>query len=164
LSLLLPDGYLTSVLALDPAQLRDAGVRGVLLDMDNTVLPRGTSTVPADIVAWIGRLQSAGIAPLLLSNNWHESARLTGEAIGVPVVAKACKPLPFAFLRACRRLGLRRREVIMVGDQLATDIWGAKLVGMHAVLVCPLTDIDIRASWLSRRLERAVMGDRRPSR
>lgn len=164
MSLLLPDEYLTGVLAIDLDELAARGVRCLLLDMDNTVLPRRTFVVPEDIAVWMRSATQRGFFVALISNNWHATSKEVAESVGLPIVVKAMKPLPFAFFHACHRFGFRRSQTVMVGDQLATDIWGAKMAGLHTILVRPLTDIDITASWLARKVEGAVLRGRDPIR
>lgn len=161
---LLPDEYLSRLTVIDLDDLASRGVTDILLDMDNTVLPRGTHSVPSDIVEWVEETRAKGFGLALVSNNWHKTAREVADSIGLEIVVKAMKPLPFAFLRACHRFGYRRRQTAMVGDQLMTDIWGARALGMHTILVKPMTDRDTGGGRIARRLERLFLRGRRPTR
>jgi HAD superfamily phosphatase (TIGR01668 family) len=96
----------------------------------------------------------------MLSNNFSERVAAVGAALDVPTVANALKPLPFGFLRALRMLGTARRETVVIGDQLFTDVLGAKVLGLHAVLTEPLVPKDFPLTRVLRLLERVVF-DRR---
>ena len=98
----------------------------------------------------------------LLSNNWHADVyRFAGE-LEMPIVAKALKPLPPAFLAARRKIGGAAADTVVVGDQLATDVLGAHLTGMKAYMLQPLVEQDLPHTLLLRNVERAILGDRKP--
>jgi HAD superfamily phosphatase (TIGR01668 family) len=157
-----PDLYYSSVHAIDLDALWADGVRALLLDLDNTLLPRDTNVVPDSLKAWVAGLKARGFRVCLLSNNWHERARVVAGQLGLPIVDHAVKPVPFAFLRALSRAHARPREAAVVGDQLFTDILGGKLLGMRTVLVRPLSATDLTHTLLLRRLEAIVLKNRSP--
>ncbi len=84
------------------------GYRNVLLDVDNTILTRDTHEVPRDVGFWLAKARDAGIAFCLVSNNWHEGVYQLANRLSLPIVAKAVKPLPPAFLMALRKIGATR--------------------------------------------------------
>jgi HAD superfamily phosphatase (TIGR01668 family) len=98
-----------------------------------------------------------GIRVCLLSNNWHRSVFAQRDELGLPLVRRAMKPLPFAFIRARRKLGARSRQTIVVGDQLITDVLGAKWAGMQVVWVDPLSSTDLWYTKIFRRIERRYL-------
>ncbi len=154
--LLRPDRYVTSVLAIEPESLVSAGIAGLILDLDNTLLPRDTSIVPDAFAAWLAET-TARLDVCFVSNNWHERVHEVAGELGVPIVARAIKPLPFAFIRALRVLGLKRRQVAVVGDQLFTDVLGGNLIGATTVLVQPLSQTDLPHTLLLRKVEARIM-------
>lgn len=157
-----PDLYHTDVHAIDLDALRDRGFDTVLVDLDNTLLPRDTNEVPDELREWARSLASAGFKVSLVSNNWHERVKGVAEELGFALVAKAIKPLPFAFLIALRRLGSRRRSTVMIGDQLFTDVLGGNLLGMKTVLVEPLSATDLPHTLLLRKFESRLLAGRTP--
>lgn len=162
MSMLGPDAYVTSVQAIDVDALWRDGVRVLLLDLDNTLLPRDTNVVPEGSKEWVADVASRGFRICLVSNNWHERARRVAGELGLDLVDRAVKPLPFAFLAALSRVRARRSEAAVVGDQLFTDILGGTLLGMRTVLVSPLSAIDLPHTLLLRRLEAIVLRGRVP--
>lgn len=162
MSFLSPDYYLTDVHAIDLDALRLRGVRGLFLDLDNTILPRDTNEVPGSLRVWATDLAEHGFRVCLVSNNWHERVRIVADNLGFDLVAKAMKPFPFAFWKAAGRMGLHSRECAAVGDQLFTDILGGKLVGAATVLVSPLSSTDLPHTLLLRRLEARIMRGAKP--
>lgn len=158
--MLRPDCYFSRISAIDPIDdLRKKGVRAVLLDMDNTLLTRDTHEVPEDVKQWLGDVKRAGIAPCILTNNWHSSAHDCAREIGLPIVARALKPLPFSYFVACRKLGVKRLETACIGDQLMTDVWGGRLLGMRAIMVKPLVAKDLKHTLFLRRIEKRILRD-----
>jgi HAD superfamily phosphatase (TIGR01668 family) len=154
---LAPDSYYSSVHAIDLDALSREGVRVLLMDLDNTLLPRDTNVVPEDLKAWAAELAARGFRVCLVSNNFHERVRAVASELGFDIVDHAVKPLPFAFLRALARAQARRSEAAVVGDQLFTDILGGRLLGMRTVLVSPLSGTDLPHTLVLRRLEALVL-------
>ena len=155
-----PDLYLTSVHAIDLDALHADGIRVLLLDLDNTLLPRDTNVVPDELRVWAAGLKAKGLKVCLVSNNFHDRVRIVAADLGFDLVDHAVKPLPFAFLRALHKVGARRSEAVVVGDQLFTDILGGRLLGMRTILVTPLSQTDLPHTLVLRRLEALVMRGR----
>lgn len=162
MSLLVPDFYYTSVHAVDFDELSACGVRGLLLDLDNTLLPRDTNVVPDELKRWAAELAERDIAACLVSNNWHSYVLRVAEDLGFKVVHRAIKPLPFAFRRGLDILGLRASETAVIGDQLFTDVLGGNLAGLTTVLVLPLSRHDLPHTLLLRLIEARILADREP--
>jgi HAD superfamily phosphatase (TIGR01668 family) len=163
MALLSPDLYYSSVHAVDLDALARAGVRVLLLDLDNTLLPRDTNVVPEELKAWATGLRERGFSVCLVSNNWHERVHHVASELGFDLVDKAIKPLPFAFLRALRVENATTKEAAVIGDQLFTDILGGNMLGMRTVLVAPLSATDLPHTLLLRRLEALVLRGRVPA-
>jgi len=161
--LISPDLYVRSVHDIDLDALVAKGVDTLLVDLDNTLLPRDTNVVPDELRAWAASLAERGLKVVLVSNNWHERVKTVADELGFALVSKAVKPLPFAFLRALSIAGSVRTRAIVIGDQLFTDVLGGKLLGMRTALVAPLSETDLPHTLLLRRLERAMLAGRTPT-
>lgn len=162
MALLRPDCYLTSVHAIDLAALRRDGIRVLLLDLDNTLLPRDTDVVPDELKEWAAELRLRGFRVWLVSNNWHERVQRAARELGFELIDKAIKPLPFGFRRALALAGATRSEAAVIGDQVFTDILGGNLLGIRTILVQPLSSYDLPHTLLLRRLEARVLAGRAP--
>lgn len=159
MSLWRPDSCFARISRIDVERdLLGCGLDTVLLDIDNTLRSRADGLVPADARAWLAKCRQAGVGVCLLSNNWHANAHELADELGLPIVAKAMKPLPHGYIEALRLMGSRARQTVVVGDQLCTDIVGAKAVGMRAYLVAPLAEVDLPHMALLRHVERALVG------
>lgn len=163
MSIFQPDRFFARVTSIDPERdLLDAGLSCVLLDIDNTVRSRADGEVPRDVRVWLAKARGAGVSFCLLSNNWHADVHRFAGELDLPIVAKACKPLPFAYGAAMRRAGGERGSTVAIGDQLTTDVIGAHLAGIPAWLVLPLSDVDVKVTTVMRSFERAMIGARQP--
>jgi HAD superfamily phosphatase (TIGR01668 family) len=136
-----------------------------LLDIDNTLVPRDTHQLSDEVRSWVASLADCGVCACLLSNNWHRVVFAYERELDLPLVYKAMKPLPFAYLRALRKVGRWRGErVVCVGDQIVTDVWGAHLLGHHVILVEPQATKDLWYTLLFRRFERVLMRGKKPEK
>ncbi len=155
-----PDAYAERLSSVSLDALAERGVRGIIVDLDNTLVGYGSDVMAPDGAAWVVRARERGFAVCLVSNNFTERVARAGEELGVPAIASALKPSPHGFLRALRVLGTARGTTVVVGDQLFTDVLGAKLVGIHAILTEPLVAKDWLGTRVLRFLERALLGRR----
>lgn len=153
----LPDGYARGLAEIGLGELWRAGLRGIIVDLDNTLVAYHESTVAPELATWVRAARAQGFAVVLVSNNWSERVAAIGAHLNVPTVPRAMKPLPLAFLRALRVLGTPRRQTLVVGDQLLTDVLGAKLLGMRAILTEPISEHGFITTRMMRVLERAVL-------
>lgn len=163
MSLLQPDRFFARITSIDVRHdLLSAGLSCVLLDIDNTVRSRESGEVPRDVREWLAKARNAGVSFCLLSNNWHSDVHAFAQELDLPILAKACKPLPFGYVAAMRKIGAAKDDTVVVGDQLLTDVLGAHLVGLKAFLVVPLAEVDLKHTLMLRGLERGLMGSREP--
>lgn len=136
--ILVPDRLLIRYDEITPAQLRDAGVRLLLCDLDYTLAPKSVAEPDEALRRWIRTLQEAGITVMVLSNNRHPARveRFCGT-LGIDYVGRAGKPLPGGLRRAMEKAGASPSETAMLGDKLLTDVLAAKCSGVHAWMVEP---------------------------
>lgn len=163
MSIFSPDRYFSRISRIDiQRDLLDCGLDCVLLDIDNTIRSRATNDMPRDVGVWLGEARDAGVQFCLLSNNWHANAHEFANRLGLPIVAKACKPLPHGYVLGMHTLGSTRKNTVAIGDQLSTDVVGAHALGMKAYLLAPLVEQDLKHTMVVRQLERAILGNRVP--
>ncbi|MDR3137053.1 MAG: YqeG family HAD IIIA-type phosphatase [Coriobacteriales bacterium] len=154
--LLKPDQSYERVEDISAAALRAMGVSALLLDIDNTLVSRASGTMPSSVNAWVAHLKASGLALCLISNNWHRSVFDYAAELKLPLVHKAMKPLPFAYLRALGKIAAQRKQAAVIGDQLFTDVLGAHLLGIRALLVQPRSEADLWYTKIFRRLEKRL--------
>ena len=146
--------YVARVDLIVPSELTAAGVRCVLLDRDNTCVPRDSKVAPPEVMAWIETLHEARISTCLVSNNFH-SKQVEQSAVELKseVVHHAMKPAPFAVWAALRKMGVDKTEAVLVGDQLYTDMAAGNLAGVRTILVRPQSQVDLWYTHIFRVFE-----------
>ncbi|MFC6591533.1 YqeG family HAD IIIA-type phosphatase [Deinococcus lacus] len=154
---LCPDDVLLSLEQITPEFMAARGLRGLLLDLDNTLVPYGSREDRAETTEWLAGIRSAGLKAGLLSNAAGGRAAFWQGRLGLEGTGMAGKPNPRTFERGAARLGLPPYQVGMVGDQVFTDVLGGNLAGMHTILVVPLADNALPHTRLARSLERSVL-------
>ena len=151
-----PDQYVASTYVIDFEKLYEEGVRGLIFDIDNTLVPHGA---PADerAKALFARLKAIGFRCCLISNNQKPRVEMFNKDIQVDYVYNAHKPSTRNYLRAMEIMGTDRRSSVFIGDQLFTDVWGANKAGIMSILVKPIDKHEEIQIILKRRLEWIVL-------
>ncbi len=151
-----PDEYLDSAYDIDYAHFLAEGKRGVIFDIDNTLVTHGD---PADerAIELVASLHQIGMKVLVLSNNKEPRVKSFAEAVGCEYIFKGNKPLKGGYLKAAEMMELKKEEVLYVGDQIFTDVWGAKRVGMYSILTRPIDSREEIQIVLKRHLEKIVL-------
>ncbi|MGN1098068.1 MAG: YqeG family HAD IIIA-type phosphatase [Clostridia bacterium] len=136
---LIPDDCRSSILDITPEYLRERGLRGIILDIDNTLIGHNVPIPNSDVMALLERYRINGIKMCVVSNNRRERVAAFCEKIGVPdFVWDALKPAARGYTEAAEIMKLRPDETAAVGDQIFTDVWGARRAGCYAVLLKPI--------------------------
>jgi HAD superfamily phosphatase (TIGR01668 family) len=151
-----PNHEVDSAYSIDYSALYQTGKRAVIFDVDNTLVPHGA---PADDRAkeLFERLHALGYHTLLLSNNKEPRVKSFSDAVGSTYIFKAGKPGRAGYEKAMDKMGTTPESTIFVGDQLFTDVWGAKKAGIDSYLVKPIHPKEEIQIVLKRRLERIVL-------
>ncbi|QWT17085.1 YqeG family HAD IIIA-type phosphatase [Collinsella sp. zg1085] len=158
MSIFAPHRYVASVEKINLHELKARGIRAILLDRDNTLVPLDCRCAPQSVVAWLHEARALGIKLYMVSNNIHrrEVARSAHE-LDMGYICNALKPLPFALKRACKHLDVLPAEAVMIGDQLYTDVWSGNLAGAYTILVKPQAQTDMWYTHVLRIFERAAL-------
>lgn len=137
--------------------LSTLGVKGIILDIDNTLEPYENPTPGAHVTAWLNSLAERGIAAAIVSNNDGERVNLFNKDIGLPAYYKAKKPLKKNLLRAMADMGTTPENTILMGDQVFTDVWAAHNAKIPAILVPPIRDKRDVFTRFKRLLEKPII-------
>ena len=151
-----PTWMVNSIYAVSPAQLKERGIRAVFSDLDNTLIAWNNPDGTPELREWMTTLQEAGIPVIVISNNSKDRVAKATANLDLPFVSRSLKPLSFGINRARTKLGLKKSEVVMVGDQLMTDMVAANEAGVRSILVKPLLDTDKWDTRINRFFERIV--------
>lgn len=153
---LYPREYINSTYEIDFDKLYKQGYRGIIFDIDNTLVPHGA---PADerAISLFIHLKEIGFSCMLLSNNKEPRVKMFNDAVGVDYIYKAGKPKPSGYKKAMHRLGTTTDNTLFVGDQIFTDIVGANLAGIRTILVKPIHPKEEIQIVLKRFLEKPIL-------
>ena len=156
ISIFFPDEYLDSAYEIEFEDYYQKGMRGVIFDIDNTLVPHGA---PADerAVRLFDKLRRTGYRTMLLSNNSKPRVKSFAKETGTDYLYKAGKPKRAGYLQAMECMETTKASTLFVGDQLFTDVWGARRCGIHAILVKPIHPKEEIQIVLKRYLERIVL-------
>lgn len=151
-----PDAYMDSTYVIDFEKLYKEGIRGVIFDIDNTLVPHGA---PADerAIRLFARLRSIGLDYCLISNNQLPRVKPFADAVQAKFVEDAHKPSRKNYLKAMKLMHVDLDSCIFVGDQIFTDVYGAKRCGMRTILVKPLHPKEEIQIVLKHYLEKIVL-------
>ena len=137
--------------------LSSIGVKGLILDVDNTLEPYENAAPGEHVIKWLGELSDAGIKCAIVSNNGKERIDKFNENIGLVAYSKAKKPFKRNVLSALRDMGVSPSEAALMGDQVFTDVWAARNAGIRAILVPPINDKRDLLTRFKRLLEKPII-------
>ena len=159
LNSLRPDAIYSSVEEIDYEDLWRAGFRALIFDIDNTLGEWGCGTIPEHIHTLLRRLDARGFALGFLSNDGGRNRLVLKEQLSCwAVIWRAGKPRTRGYENILALLRSAKTHTVMIGDQLFTDIWGAKRAGLYAILVAPVSPAsDSLWAKLRRPLERVLL-------
>lgn len=151
-----PREWVDSTYGIDWESWQEKGIRGVIFDIDNTLVPHGA---PADgrAKALFARLHGLGVKTCLLSNNKKPRVASFASEVGSPYIYKAGKPAIRNYKRAMEQMGTDKGSTLFVGDQLFTDVYGANRAGIYGILVKPINPKEEIQIVLKRYLEAVVL-------
>ena len=151
-----PDREVDSSYVIDFEKLYQEGYRGVIFDIDNTLTEHGKPATERAI-ALMDRLKKIGFRICLLSNNKEPRVQMFAQGVKSPYIFKAGKPGKSGYEKAMERMHTTRDTTVFVGDQLFTDVWGAKRAGIYSILVKPIHPKEEIQIVIKRYLEKIVL-------
>ncbi|MCI8293451.1 MAG: YqeG family HAD IIIA-type phosphatase [Hespellia sp.] len=151
-----PDAWLASTYVIPFEEIYDKGYRGLIFDIDNTLVPHGA---PADhrAIALFARLRKIGFQTCLISNNKEPRVKMFNQEIQAMYVFDAHKPSVKNYIKAMEMMQTDRSNTLFIGDQLFTDVFGAKRAGIRSILVKPIHPKEEIQIVIKRRLEKIVL-------
>lgn len=151
-----PSERIKSVYEISFEEYYKKGYRGILFDIDNTLVPHGAPSVEKAERLFF-KLHELGFSTCLLSNNQMERVKPFADAVNSPFICNAHKPSVKNYRRAMEDMGTQRDTTLFIGDQLFTDIYGANRTGIHTILVEPIHPKEEIQIVFKRYLERIVL-------
>ncbi len=153
-----PHYIYNTITDITPEFLNESGIKALLLDVDNTMsVAHANKTLRAGVPEWLSLMKENGIPLIILSNAKTKRAKLFADSVGLDVIGLAAKPLPFGYIRAAKRLGVKRKNIGMVGDQIFTDVMGGRLAGVKTILVTDITPETTTFFKIKRYFEQTML-------
>lgn len=155
----MPNDYQKSIFDINFATLKEKGIIGLLIDVDNTLIPYDESTPSQKLIDLFVYLKEIGFQIMIISNNKVPRIQTFSAILNCQFIAKAKKPFSFSFKKAMRTLNIvDKKSVCVIGDQLMTDVFGAKRLGLMCILVDAINlDNEKWFTKLNRKLEKRVL-------
>ncbi|UOQ47366.1 YqeG family HAD IIIA-type phosphatase [Gracilibacillus caseinilyticus] len=153
----LPNEHVKRVLDITPAKLREMGIKGVITDLDNTLVAWDVKDATEEVIEWFKEMKENEIKVTIISNNDKERVSVFSEPLEAPFVYSARKPLVHAFKRTAKHMELKKEEIVVIGDQLLTDVLGGNFAGFHTILVVPIVETDGKITRFNRMIERRIL-------
>lgn len=154
---LMPNQYVKSVFEITPDALKAEGIKGIITDLDNTLVAWDVEEATEEIIEWFQSMADNNIKVTIISNNNQQRVRIFSEPLNTPFIYSARKPLGKAFKKATKQMNLKREEIVVMGDQLFTDVLGGNIAGFYTVLVVPVAKTDGKLTRINRLMERRFL-------
>lgn len=157
LKLFCPDIFIDDIYQLDLEIIKKKNKKGILIDLDNTLLPWDSFTIEERLKKWIDECKQAGFSLCILSNNKAHRINRCAKELGIPAALGSLKPRKKAFKNGLSILGTTPEQTVIIGDQIFTDVLGGKRMGILTILVRPISSRELWWTKLMRKVERILL-------
>lgn len=152
-----PTWMVESVYHITAKSLIQRGYKAVLTDLDNTLIAWDDQTLTSRTYQWLRELEAHHIPVVIVSNNTKKRVYGATAQLKSPVVASAQKPFRKGLKKAVHLTGCEREHILLIGDQVLTDVIGANRIGIDVALVKPLVSSDAWMTRLNRKVEASIL-------
>lgn len=153
----LPNEQVRDIFEIRPEKLEERGIKGIITDLDNTLVAWDVKDATPEIIQWFQLMEEHDIKITIISNNKEERVKLFSQPLDTPFVYSARKPLGYAFRKATTQMELNKDEIVVIGDQLLTDVLGGNRSGFYTILVIPIAKTDGAITRINRQIERRIL-------
>lgn len=157
LKFFIPEIYVKNIYQISPEFLKEHGIKGIITDLDNTLIEWDRPSATPELIDWFKQMEQNGVKVTVVSNNNEKRVSLFAEPLGIPFIPKARKPMGRAFQKALKFMNLSKEEVVVIGDQLLTDVLGGNRSGFKTILVVPVASTDGFWTRFNRKIERKIL-------
>lgn len=153
----LPSDFATSIYEIKLEKLVEKGIKGIITDLDNTLIEWDRPNATPKLIDWFKKVEENGLLVTVISNNNEERVGTFADPLAIPFISDAKKPMSRAFNKAISDMGLKPSEIVVIGDQLLTDVLGGNRLGLYTILVSPVARNDGFWTRFNRRIERSIL-------
>ena len=151
-----PDYYYSDISQIDLDLLKSSGIKGIICDIDNTIVAWSQTEILQETDDWIKQLKKEGFLVCLVSNGLNRRVQFFKEELNIPAIGQAVKPRKKAYRKAKKILDLESSEIAVIGDQIFTDILGGNRLNLVTILVDPVDNKEFITTKIMRFFERFV--------
>ncbi|NLC96586.1 MAG: YqeG family HAD IIIA-type phosphatase [Erysipelotrichaceae bacterium] len=155
-NLIIPNQYVKSYKDVDLLQLKKNNIKLFILDIDNTLVKSNSNKISEDAIRFVKQIKSAKIIPVVISNNVENRVKKFTDILNVDYYSFALKPLKKSYKIILQKYNVDSNEVVIIGDQLLTDIIGGNIMNMHTILVDPISEKDNIFGSINRVAENTI--------
>jgi HAD superfamily phosphatase (TIGR01668 family) len=156
-----PTYVFNDITGITPKFLKRKHIKGIVLDIDNTLTTHNNPVPPQSSMDWLARVKKAGIMLIIVSNNKPPRVEPFAQLLDLEYVANGRKPLTYGINEAVRRMGFEKCDIAAIGDQIFTDIMGANLAGIRSCFVYPLEPETSLPFRFKRTIEKPLLPSRK---
>ena len=153
----MPNEYVQSIFQIDIVKLAESGVKGIITDLDNTLVGWDVEEPTEEVKTWFQKAKKHGITVTIVSNNNERRVAEFAKPLNVDCIFKARKPMGKSFNRATKQMALQPDEIVVIGDQMLTDVFGGKRRGLFTIMVVPVKQTDGFVTKFNRVIERKLL-------
>jgi hypothetical protein len=159
IKIITPDVYLESIYLIDIEKLQQKkNIKGIIVDLDNTLVPWGSNYLDKKIVSWIKQVKQSGMKICIVSNTTASHLTDMSNLLDIPFYSSRFKPMKRPFQKAMKLMNTINRETVVIGDQIFTDVLGGNRLKLLTILVCPLGQNEsFGTAVVNRSLERFIL-------
>ncbi|GAB2703982.1 YqeG family HAD IIIA-type phosphatase [Paenibacillus thermoaerophilus] len=153
-----PHQIVRTIYDIDLQELKSRGIRGIITDLDNTLVGARDPVATPELVEWLDRVRQEGFQVVIVSNNNRSRVSVFAAPLQLPFIPAARKPMNKSFRKALSLMGLSSRQAVVIGDQMLTDVLGGNRMGLHTIMVLPVSPKDEGfLTRVNRTLERVAV-------
>jgi HAD superfamily phosphatase (TIGR01668 family) len=157
LTKLTPNEYYDSIFDIKPSYLKEIGITRIIVDLDNTLIPRNEIVAKDELIDWLKSMRNVGLKLVIVSNNTKTRVGIIARKLDLPLVAMAKKPSRLAFEKGMKAIQCKKEETAVIGDQIFTDVLGGNRMGLYSILVVPLSGHEHFVTKFVRQIEKLVL-------
>lgn len=151
-----PDEYLKNFTYVDVEKIKKKDKKLIICDIDNTLVAHDESMPSKEAKAFVKRVQDSGLDICLISNNHKDRVQVFAEDLGLPFYSFAKKPLKLTYRKILKDYKMKAKDIVAIGDQMLTDVFGAKRMRIYCILTNPLVERDLNSTKFNRKIENQV--------
>ncbi|MCD8823569.1 YqeG family HAD IIIA-type phosphatase [Mammaliicoccus sciuri] len=153
----LPNEYVQSVFNIEPEHLKSKNIKAIITDLDNTLVGWDVKDPTDEVRNWFENMKDNGITVTIVSNNNQERVASFSSTLNIDYIFKARKPRGKAFRQAAKLMNVNKSEVVVIGDQMLTDVFGGNRNGLYTIMVLPVKKTDGFVTKFNRLIERRFL-------